>query len=647
MNPLDAETSWRLRKASWVYPQPVAAACARVIRARNEQEQVDAILKCAEVITRYLASTLLASYAARQEDAQTVDLPPLKGPIAFGVFLGVVQQLAAGCSFEHPLKKHIQKAFRSRTVSKRKEPGPADRILTGFLELRNTLGHDIGSLTKARARLLIENEKLPAGLCDLLDAVDTVLSFPLFVPEDQRIGKKKRIILRRLLFMGASSDPEPEEVGVTEALDHTEAVYLGLPGGAILIDPFLLWHAAEDTKDFRIYVFDTVKDSSILYKNAFSSPFVAGPEHHERFSSLVAGQQSSVEPCTLDSGKTLVAEWRSRRRKIEDSRGAESGNVPWASYDPGTLRWYAERLDPEAGPGKQPQQIIAERLLDGQDDISSRELRELGLLFGNSKAVRGSLRRDLLDLRAKSSADERWTDRVELAESIICCLKSAVEFFGKHVGIDGVTLDGLSATSGSADYIAMREALVNLFIHQDYSDPTAVSSVEILPDCTRFFNAGFSLVDGDSLLEGGKSQARNPLIARALKLIGFAELAGSGLNEIARAWRKAERRPPVHRSDRKANTFCLVLDWRQLVKVHDDFWRKQTGVVITKDQARILNVIAGQDSLPFGAVVSGCGRRAEDVRQDIGYLLRQQMLRESAEDCYGLPDHFRDLLRGK
>ncbi len=69
----------------------------------------------------------------------------------------------------------------------------------------------------------------------------------------------------------------------------------------------------------------------------------------------------------------------------------------------------------------------------------------------------------------------------------------------------------------SADYIAMRECLVNLFIHQDYGDARTAGQIEITPDRAMFFNAGKSLVDDPALAEGGRSQSRNPLISRALR----------------------------------------------------------------------------------------------------------------------------------
>jgi predicted HTH transcriptional regulator len=37
----------------------------------------------------------------------------------------------------------------------------------------------------------------------------------------------------------------------------------------------------------------------------------------------------------------------------------------------------------------------------------------------------------------------------------------------------------------------MREALVNLFMHQDYGDPSAAAQVELWAERATFFNTGF------------------------------------------------------------------------------------------------------------------------------------------------------------
>jgi hypothetical protein len=65
--------------------------------------------------------------------------------------------------------------------------------------------------------------------------------------------------------------------------------------------------------------------------------------------------------------------------------------------------------------------------------------------------------------------------------------------------------------------------LINQFIHQEYGDPTAPAQIVIRPGETVLFNVGHSLVDSEQLSKGGRSQSRNPLIARALRLIGFAD----------------------------------------------------------------------------------------------------------------------------
>jgi predicted HTH transcriptional regulator len=167
-----------------------------------------------------------------------------------------------------------------------------------------------------------------------------------------------------------------------------------------------------------------------------------------------------------------------------------------------------------------------------------------------------------------------------------------------------VTIDGLTATSGSADYIAMREALVNLFIHQDYGDPRTVGQIEISPDRTRFFNAGHALVSKEALAEGGTSQARNPLISRALKLIKFAELAGSGLRQVYRAWGEAQRHPPEIVSDSGSNTFSLTLNWRLMPVVIDTFWKKRIGLSMDSNHALIVLMAAEPDGVTIETIAA-------------------------------------------
>ena len=81
-----------LRRASLVYPQPVAIACGRVIRARSLAERLDACLRAGEVLARYVSAVALSSFAAR-EGGDALNITALEGNLSFGHFLSTAQQV--------------------------------------------------------------------------------------------------------------------------------------------------------------------------------------------------------------------------------------------------------------------------------------------------------------------------------------------------------------------------------------------------------------------------------------------------------------------------------------------------------------------------------------------------------------------------
>ncbi len=91
---------WPLSRGRHIYPTPVAIACGRVLRARTPAERVNACLKAAEVLTRYLAAVTLASFASRDEDAEA-NLSKLSGNLSFGHFLTTLQEITAARK-QHP-----------------------------------------------------------------------------------------------------------------------------------------------------------------------------------------------------------------------------------------------------------------------------------------------------------------------------------------------------------------------------------------------------------------------------------------------------------------------------------------------------------------------------------------------------------------
>lgn len=189
----------------------------------------------------------------------------------------------------------------------------------------------------------------------------------------------------------------------------------------------------------------------------------------------------------------------------------------------------------------------------------------------------------------------------------------------------------------------MREALVNLFVHQDYDDARTAGQIDITEHQTKFVNAGRSLVDPVSLSEGATSQARNPLIGRALRLIGFAELAGSGLREVHTVWRQAKRRPPVIRSDEEDNTFTLTLDWRPLPDLSDSFWKSRLGVSIGLSEATTVALAAEPMGVSVHEVASSQGLTVDDAQQLLARLVTQALVQQRG-DRFFLLDRYRPLV---
>ena len=618
-----------------LYPQPVAVSCGRIVRARAPRERLDAILKCSETLTRYLAALGLASFAAREDPTAP---PPaifadFTGPLSFGHFLALADVIAKTLA-AHPLKAVLAAVF----PAKDKKSGLTEPPLVRLLQIRNAEGHDLMHLTDAKVVGIFEQHHPDATLAEALRLAGAALGFPLFLVEQQRVVKK-RIIARRLLLMGESPDPFPEEIALSESLADDQVLYLGLGTGALSLHPGLLWDLAPAKANYSLYFLHHAGAGKLKY-------ITVSDDDQERNGLLVGalaarltGAAVPVEAVRFQDGESFTQEWSRRRQALLPV--AEQA-LPWKDLDTDTVLWFAHKLG--AGPDEPAaQQAIRDKLLDGRNRLPPDEIRQLALLLGRAPVVRQVLGRGILDCRARVTGEGRWDERVEGDTNVLAALRAAVEFFGRHVGAQGFSLDGLHQTGGSADYIALREALVNLFIHQDYTDRRMAAQIDHTPERTQFFNAGKALVSPAALVDGGKSQSRNPLISRALRLIGFAELAGSGLREVHRVWRQAQRRPPRIESDDAANTFTLTLDWRPRPEEVDPAWIHRIGAKVTPTQAHALRLAAEPAGVSVEEIASALGLLYDDA-QALAQYLKTQVLVQETGGRLRLTDHLKAVL---
>lgn len=638
-NILSSDDLQFLETAALVYPQPVALSCGQILRSRTDATIVDAILKAGEVLTRYIAIAGLASVAHRQDVGEPFfDTAELKGPIAFGSFLAAAQ-LAASYAGDHPLRSHLRAGFlkkeKSRKAGQITSPSAA---LTEILQLRNNLGHDLSGLTNVRAKMILKNDQPQRLLIQCMRKLEGLLSLPLFIIEQQRIISGE-VVGERLTLMGETSDPRPEEVKLCGFVTCDSDPLIAIGDNAVNLAPFMVWEIAEQTKNYRLYILDSLLDKSVKYKS-INVDSIEEPSAFNAISEIFGGGKLELEDVKRADGMNFKVEWRQHRQGLESAKDQLDGRIPWNEYDQETLTWFAGKLNPEQ---TNSSQTIQEELLDEREFLMQDELAQLQLLFGKEQNIRKMLTRNLMDLRAIKSNDKRWDERLESHQNIIQCLRLAVDFFSRHVSVEDVTIDGFVATTGSADYVAMREAMVNMFLHQDYTDKTAAAQIEIQAENVTFFNPGRSLVKNQALIEGGKSQARNPLIGRALRLVGFAELAGSGLREVQSLWRKSKRRPPKIDSDRKGNTFTLFLDWRIPPDNFNKYWKDKLGVSLSDNEIVILELAAESSGVSLNESASATGLSIEDARYLLERLSRQALI-DLRDANYFIKEHLLALM---
>lgn len=630
------------------YPQPIAYAYGNVYRANSKPEKLDQILRCAEVTARYLAALAIASFAAREDE--TVSPPEgftqFDGDLSFGNFLNLVQSVAK-LAIRHPLQLPFSQSFLAKkSLAKDK--------LEWFLKLRNQFGHSLRGLSEEEAVACLERDQPLQLLEDMLQGIAPLASHPLFVVDAQKLVRRETHIVR-LMLMGQQSDPVPEQLPVTEAFYEDKRLYLGIQDGALMLHPMLVWDLETNRATQGIYLLHRIRADALAYESlaAYNAP--ANLPAPAEIKDLLQGLTVSLEPAKLPDGRSFVEEWQERQQQLNSGQVISTQTVPWNDFDSGTLRWYTQVLkkhvaatggDTDAVDWNQAPSVIRQFLLDGRGDVTPDERRQLLLLFGQAADIRRTLGRDILDLRVRQSEDERWSDRHELSTNLLDALKRAIAFIGQHspAGAE-LSADGLQATTGSADYVAVREALVNLIIHQDYADPRTTAQIELQPHRTLMVNAGAALISEQELADGGTSAARNPLIARALKLIGFAELGGSGLREVYRVWRNADRRPPKIRSDEDHNRFRIELDSRPLQRLEDDFWKQRLGVTVSSEEAQILGLLGNMGgSMTIYDVVCGCGGVYADVQARCDRLKFQGLLQHD-DDAYRLQPHLQELAR--
>lgn len=603
-------------------PLPVAVAMKRVRAARTFAERLDATFKAAEVIARYVATATLASYRVREVEAGKpcdVDLEEFKKNLSFGDFLTICDRIS-----KSPVRHPLAARLAATVVQGKNGRGDGWKALGSILTARNNCGHDLQPVTEPKAKALLEDENLVGQLKMAATGCAAFLALPLVVFESVHGKTGKRFGAVTLLLMGDGQDPIPMEIELLESIEQPGYPYVAGEGSILCLAPWGMWLSPQGASRAQFFLIHRIREGSIELISVQGEHQKLGAEEHALAVSILDGCVISMEKCATVDGLTLEANWDATLTGKLHAIAARTSPVPWDAFVPESLHWFGVRLGADSL--ETAKQAITEKLLDGNTSVDSLTLGQLAVLFGSRQEVQRRVGRVIVDLRAAGTSDNRWRDRVEVSDNVVIALRTTVEFLAKHIGVDGITIDGLKATSGTADYLAVREAVVNVLMHQDYSDRSAAAQIEVRQEDLSIFNPGKALVGQAGIDAGGKSQSRNPLIAKAMRLIGFAELAGSGLRAVRTAWRTAQRRAPKFMTNAEQNTFEVLLDWRPLEPDEDAFWKKHLGARVTKRQAKLLSSACQKRRLTCQLASEVTAASESESASDLGYLCRQMLL---------------------
>ena len=330
---------------------------------------------------------------------------------------------------------------------------------------------------------------------------------------------------------------------------------------------------------------------------------------------------------------------------------------PESAFDSGSVRWY--RATYERRPGNRSWvdlsdlDFLDEMGLLVEQDGRRMPTRAAVILFGTNSAFRQLLPRPVVDCqrfalaRAQADTGARWMDRSVLDENLIRTWRSLVDWYGRFAErpfrIDPASLQ---RDDTPPDYLAYRESMVNLLIHQDYSDHARNAEIRHYTDQAVFWNPGDAfapVADLDDLLEPGEKEVRNPRIVTAFRRIGLSENAGWGLRDVFRSWQQLGNVPPRMTNDKSRKRFELVLLKEELLSGEQILFQTNLGVHLTDEQARAFAFIRREGEATLAQLKAVTGLPGPDTVEVAERLETQRLIEPVGTDGrYALAEHLRE-----
>jgi ATP-dependent DNA helicase RecG len=273
------------------------------------------------------------------------------------------------------------------------------------------------------------------------------------------------------------------------------------------------------------------------------------------------------------------------------------------------------------------------------------------LLFGTDEIINQMLPRPVIEAQWLKVGfndplpEERWADRLMLETNLIEAWKrlstNYVERSSNSFAIDPVTMRRVETPT---DYLAFREAAVNVLVHQDYGDLNRKASIKFYTDRTVLFNPGCAKGQPKELLEAGEKYYRNPRLVFAFRRIGLSEQAGTGIQTIYSQWRGFGFVPPVFENRKEDNSFTLSLLKEILLSEDQKLFQVSFGLSLSEQEAAVVALAHRQERLTLFDVKAVTGYAAPDCIKLLERLKTQTIFKLvdiRPESHYVLEDRFK------
>jgi ATP-dependent DNA helicase RecG len=172
---------------------------------------------------------------------------------------------------------------------------------------------------------------------------------------------------------------------------------------------------------------------------------------------------------------------------------------------------------------------------------------------------------------------------------------------------------------------ALREAIVNSLIHQDFRIHQPIQIIRY-SNRIEIINPGFSLKPAETLGEPG-SRLRNPTISSIFHETQLAEAKGTGIGTMRRLMKDAAMMPPTFESDYSRNTFTTRMLLHHFLSGSDVAWFATLGIGDLNDAQKValifLREVGAIDNITYRQL---SGSSAKDAGKGLKALANSDLI---------------------